>query len=95
MRTIWKYEFEMAGWFSLSLPAGAHILSLQVQREKPCLWALVDTEKAPEKRWFLLVGTGHEIVKPGKGMYFLYIDTFQLGGGGFVGHLFEAKPEKP
>lgn len=83
---IYKYPVEMKDEISISIPVGAEILCVQTQYETPCIWALVDPEAREEVRTFYLRGTGHQIDrKPGD----RYIGTFQLGGGGFIGHLFE------
>lgn len=85
MKTIWKYPLPTAGAPSLYMPAGAQILSLQVQGGVPCLWALVDPSRTQETRFFHIVGTGHELAdNPG-----IYVGTFQVEGGEFVFHLFE------
>lgn len=68
------------------MPVGAMVLSVQVQRMMPYIWALVDPDLPPlEERLFYVVGTGHPLSdNPGK-----YIGTFQLLEGGLVFHLFE------
>lgn len=80
------------------MPRGARVLAVQSQmtgssdynttRENPIIWALVDPDAETVGRGFLLAGTGHPIddndAASGE-----YIGTFQLQGGGFVGHLFD------
>ena len=42
MKTIWKFPVPVNDGNVLEMPEGAKILSVQVQGETPCLWALVD-----------------------------------------------------
>ena len=93
MLTIWKYELPEPGAFTLDLPVGAIPLSVQMQRKKPILWALVNSEMPLKRRGFLLVGTGHEI----KELDLNFIGTFQMLGGDLIFHLFEKnlKPAPP
>jgi hypothetical protein len=87
--TIWKYPIPLyrAGMVSaspvLDMPAGAEILTLQVQDEKPTLWARVDPEQPPVRRQFAIVGTGHQVPDNASE----YIGTWQSAL--FVFHLFE------
>lgn len=88
--TIWKYTFEIVDDFELELPKGARVLSVQTQHSVPCLWALVDSKAALEKRRFSIFGTGNPVpdsflavIGP------MYIGTFQTDNGNGVWHLFE------
>lgn len=91
IKKIYKYTIPVENSFSLELPQGAKILTVQEQHGEPQIWALVDTESPTETRELCVVGTGHTIVddSPPKTLY--YIGTFQLFGGNFVGHLFEIR----
>lgn len=82
MRTIFKYPFEIKDEIQISMPEGAEILAIQIQRGVPCMWALVVPGEQEEARRFMIYGTGHEIYKSGK-----YIATFQTGS--LVWHVFE------
>ena len=42
MKRIFKYELIVANHSKLCLPVGAKILSVQSQRDRVCLWAVVD-----------------------------------------------------
>lgn len=88
MKAIYKYPFDIQGEINIEMPKDAQILSIQVQHEIPCIWALVNTKVKKEMRKFVLHGTGHpvEILHEMK-----HVGTFQLGGGNFIGHLFEYK----
>lgn len=86
-KTIWKYELKVTDSQRTEMPTGAKVLSVQVQFEKPCLWAMVDPERIMEHRTFRIYGTGHIIDINSNNLQF--IGTFQVSGGGYVFHLFE------
>jgi len=87
MLIVYKYPIPMVEEFSLSLPATAEILTVQMQGHIPQLWALVDPDALTETRRFRLAGTGH-LIDQRKG-YPEYIATFQMADGDLVWHLFE------
>jgi len=58
MTSIYKYPFSISNAFTLGLPRGAQILSVQVQDAQPVLWAMVDTEEVVQLREFRVFGTG-------------------------------------
>lgn len=85
MKSIWKYEVPIEGMFKISMPKGAEIIAFQVQHEKPCIWAIVNTDAELTIRTFAIIETGHPFTEnPGK-----YIGTIQMAGGNLVWHLFE------
>lgn len=82
---VWKYEVPVRNRFELEMPAGARIVSLQLQYDRPVLWAVVDPEAPKVTRMFGVVGTGTVVdFKLPK-----HIGTFQLHGGKTVLHVFE------
>lgn len=86
MRVL-KYTLETTDRQSLSMPAGAKILTVQTQYEMCQLWALVDeTENVREARHFVIVGMGNPFPD---GIHFTFIGTYQLRSGGLVFHVFE------
>lgn len=85
MNTIWKYSLQSAPNFSIEMPRGAQILTVQLQGGRPYLWALVNPDAVLEPRYFFLAPTGESFVPPALD----YIGTFQMDGGAFVAHLFE------
>jgi len=89
MKTIWKYSVGEQTKFTLNLPRGAQVLSVQEQREEAQLWALVDPDEQRELRTFCIFGTGWDIDDAG----LAYLGTFQVHGGTFVFHLFEKKTQ--
>ena len=96
-RTVWKFEIPMEAeglgvhWearFTIKMPVGAEILTVQVQGSKPVLWAKVDPECNVQDQAFILVGTGHPMPIQETDLV-EYVDTFQLADGGLVFHLFK------
>lgn len=86
--TIWKYPLEMTDIQTIGVPRGAVPLSVQVQGETPCLWALVDPENPPRAMIVKTVGTGHACVLDG----YRHLGTYQLHGGSLVFHVFVQGP---
>lgn len=85
MTTIWKIKLDVPETVTI-LPAGAKILTVQVQHGFPCIWAVVDTDAQRVAQRFRAYGTGEEIESdPGA-----YIGTVQAIGGLLVWHVFEA-----
>lgn len=86
MRTIYKYPLEITDYQPVLMPVSATILSVQVQRGVPCLWAMVDSDSnEPELRQIFIHGTGHRINQNAA----KHIGTFQLHEGALVFHVFE------
>jgi len=85
MKKIFKYKLMITGLQTVVMPKDAEILSVQVQYNDICIWALVDPKNELIERGFNIFGTGHEIPETvGK-----YIGTFQIDDGRLVFHLFE------
>jgi hypothetical protein len=86
MNTIYKYALRQEELQMIQMPAGARVLTVQVQNNVPCLWAIVDPEeKKMVQRGFAIYGTGYpmrivEVVQ--------YVGTFQLCDGSLVFHVF-------
>jgi hypothetical protein len=87
--TIHKYPLEMADEFTIDMPKDARILSVQMQRGVPMIWALVDTTEKEVSHRFALRGTGHDC----SGLYYAFVGTFQTGNG-LVFHLFDLGDER-
>lgn len=97
VKRVFKYPLPLevdgpaARWqdrFTMDLPVGLEILSVQAQHNKPVFWALVNPEETmKEKRKFLILNTGGEM--PPDVNYHRFYGTVQLNGGGLVFHLFE------
>ena len=86
MKTIYKFEFELADAATVTMPVGAKILTVQVQRGVPCLWAAVDLVGDMEQRIICTYGTGQSIESLEERKY---IGTYQLHEGSLVFHVFE------
>ena len=82
MKTIYKYELELAAVQEVEMPACPNFLDVQIQGDKICVWAQVDTEVISEAQRFFIVGTGKEI-PPNENLN--YIGTVQQGA--FVWHV--------
>ena len=76
MQTIYKYTIEVTDDQKIEMPKGAQILTVQVQGNEVCLWALVDPDLKKELRHIEVFGTGHNVSDDER----TYIGTFQLHG---------------
>ena len=85
MKTIYKYPL-IIGDQDIEMPKGAQILTVQVQNDMPCLWALVAPSNPPELKRITVAGTGHNIFEVD---LLAYVGTFQLHGGELVFHVFQ------
>lgn len=85
MIRILKHEIPASSEFTLPLHEGSCLLKLAVINEKAYIWVQEDESKVQRDVKFRLVGTGEEIrFNPS----IMYIGTFILYNGSFVGHLF-------
>jgi hypothetical protein len=95
MNVIWKFPLEFTVHEQLiAMPQGATILTVQMQRGTPCLWATVDSNAPQTSRRIAIVGTGLEIKEHSAPIY-KYIGTFQMADGAFVWHVFELQERAP
>jgi len=85
-KRIFKYHLAVTDFQQIEMPEDAEILSLQIQKGKLCLWALIDIDKVLKYREFRMFGTGHLIPNDEN---LKYIGTFQLFDGGLMFHCFE------
>lgn len=86
MTTIWKFPLAVTDTQRISMPEGAEILTVQLQNEQACLWAIVEPSADKEDRYFEVHGTGNPI-HGDMGVERKYIGTFQQPP--FVWHVFE------
>ncbi len=85
MKTIYKYKITPYVE-EYDLPLNAEILTVQVQIEDVCIWAIVDSEETIRQcRRIKIYGTGHEMTDEKH----KYIGTFQMNGGVGIFHVFE------
>jgi len=89
MKSVWKFPLQPTGVQRIRMPRDSTILTIQVQGRFLSLWALIETDKEPVDRFFIIVGTG----KPLPENLERYIGTFQIPEQNFVGHVFEIKGE--
>ncbi len=82
---IWKFQLELTDRQTLSMPIGAELLTIQVQRDVPQLWALCNPDAEKEPRTIAIYGTGHLVPNE----YGKYIATFQISNGALIFHAFE------
>jgi len=86
METIYKYPLNnTSGKYDFMLPADAEVLLVKAQRNVPCIWVKLDTDKPMVSRKFRLYGTGHEIEENN----LFHHGSFFMQEGRFVFHLFE------
>ena len=84
---IFKYLLAVTDVQCIEMPMGSEILTVQMQGDVACLWALVNPENPMHKKTILICGTGHQLdAHPG-----YYIGTFQVHGGSLVFHVFEQR----
>jgi len=88
-KVIWKFPLETIATQAIEMPRHAEILTVQVQRGVPSLWAVVDPDRVQQKRHFAIYGTGHLMPELEMGAERKYIGTYQLADGGLVFHVFE------
>jgi hypothetical protein len=84
MNVIWKYDVPVLDEFAISLPKEAEIVHVGSIGDKPYMWVIHDPINDYEQRTFYVRGTGHNIKDD-----LIYIGTFIILSGEFVGHLFE------
>ena len=82
---VWKYPINIDGLTELTLPGGAQVLTVNLQNEKPFLWAMVDPDKHLTTRRFRLVATGESFEANDP----FYVGTLFVEGGRYVFHVFE------
>lgn len=89
-KQVWKFVLSV-GLGTVSMPAGAKILTVENQNGNATIWAEVDTKAKLEARHFRAYGTGHEI-EPCKREYIgtmFFNDTIL---GPLVFHVYEVWP---
>ncbi len=83
---IYKYPIEIADSLEVPMQKGARLLCVQVQSGEVCLWAMVNEHAPLVPRRLAVRGTGHNCDGLEEKVY---VGTFQLAHGAFVGHLFD------
>jgi hypothetical protein len=87
MKKIYKYSLALTDTQFVELPLGAEILTVQMQGDRLCLWAMVNTlpEAIKKNRRIEIIGTGNPVPTGD----LKYISTFQMMDGGLIFHVFE------
>lgn len=91
MKTIYRYQLAITDRPVVDMPGGAVVLPVPPSvrnQDRIEVWALVDTERPPVARGFLVVGTGHPMPE----VHGPFLGTVVTHGGAFVWHVFEATP---
>jgi len=83
MKTIYKYQLARVDRQTLQMPKSACLLTVQIQRDDPCVWALIDTANELTPVTFITVGTGQPDLHL---ECYAYIGTYQYRL--FVFHVF-------
>ena len=84
---IGKFPLSMEDVQQIEMPEGAEILTVQLQRGTPCIWALIDTDKPKQLVEIEMFGTGH----PMDDKLRKYIGSFQMKEEQFIFHVFECE----
>ncbi len=85
MARILKHEIPAESEFTLPLHEDCILLKLAVVNEKAYIWAVEDESMPQRGVKFRMIMTGEELnLDP----FMVYIGTFILFNGSFVGHLF-------
>lgn len=90
-RRVFKYDVQPVDEFTVSIPVGATVLSVQAQGHEVKMWAEVDDANEEMNVKFYVVGTGHAIPDEAR----TFIGTFQMYGGGLVFHLYRGESVWP
>lgn len=83
--TIWKFPVKPDA--TIAMPVGAKILSVAMQGDQPCIWAMVDPDAPKEHRRFKTIPTGSDFDPEG----LTYLGSFHGVEGWMVFHLFEVE----
>lgn len=90
LKSVWKFPLHVTGEpQSVMMPNGSKVLSVQLQAEQICVWALVNPQEPTEERLFFIMGTGHPFGDTGDLLHF--VGTIQMGP--LVWHVFELRPK--
>lgn len=88
MRAIHKFPLKVTDYQKIQLNKEAELLSVQVQKNIPCLWALVEPNNPTTEITIRIIGTGHPIEEDEK---LSFINTIQLLDGTLIFHVFYVK----
>ena len=86
MNRVFKYQFEITDKVTIQMSKGAKVISVQMQKEVPTMWAVVDDTQPMEPVKFRIFGTGHNIENIES---LEFVGTIQVFGGNLVFHVFK------
>ena len=87
MKKVYKYPLIIEDYQKVKMPLAGKILTVALQEEIPCIWALVDSDQKEVERIIRIAGTGHPMND-----YAVYIGTFLMLKDRLVFHVFEVVP---
>ena len=82
---VWKFHLSVITNQTIRIPIGADLLGVQVQDNRPVLYALVDQTADNIDVEFVTLGTGH-LYDHNPPM--TYVGTYIINDGSFAGHVF-------
>lgn len=86
MRTIHKYSLELTDFQYVQIPEGYAILSVEMQRDKPILYAIVESTAKLTTVGVVIKGTGH-LFEEDVGVVD-FINTINVHEGRLMFHVF-------
>ncbi len=89
MKTVFKYGLQFKNFQKIGMFKDAEILKVDLQRNKLCLWALIDTEKEMEQRIFIVIKSGEELPTNRENLH--YLNSCFLFKENETNHVFELK----
>jgi len=88
MRVVYKYVLEAGITNTISLPVGAKVLDVKIQRNDFCIWILLDPQAHNiVNRKFVVIGTGMIFDVPIQE----HVGTVMTDDHAYVFHIFEVK----
>lgn len=93
MAVILKYPLNIAVEQTIHVPTGAYILSVEVQNDKLCMWALCEDAAFRQTKpvEVMMIMTGMPGVPEDILTTHHFMGTKLLSNGGFVAHVFVCK----
>ena len=84
-KQLWKFPIPIRDDVTITMPKGAIVRAVMVQRDTPCIWAEVDAQAPPVDRRFFIIGTGHPMPVDAT----QFVGSFMIEGGSLVFHVYE------
>lgn len=87
MITVHKFTLDCILVQYVEMPAGARVIAADNQDEELCVWAIVDTDRKPEKRVFYCMETGADASVAAL-QTSMFVGTVLFDEGAYVVHVF-------